>query len=54
MEPCLGMHVHTRHVIPLLMDENILHRIAKFIYSRTYNPFELAQHWAAIRMLYGC
>ena len=39
MEQCLAIQVHTRHIMPLLMDENIFYRLAKFIYSRTYNPF---------------
>ena len=38
MEQCLAIQVLTRHVMPLLMDENIFYRLAKFIYSRTYNP----------------
>ena len=36
------------------MDENIFYRLAKFIYSRTYNPFKLSEHYATLPMLYGC
>ena len=54
MEQCLAIQVHTRHVMPLLMDENIFYRLAKFKYSRTYNPFKLAEHYATLPMLYGC
>ena len=54
MEQCLAIQVHTRHVMPLLMDENIFYRLAKFIYSRTYNPFKLSEHYATLPMLYGC
>ena len=42
------------HVMPLLMDENIFYRLAKFMYSRTYNPFKLSEHDATVPMLYGC
>ena len=54
MEQCLAIQVHTRHVMPLLMDENIFYRLAKFIYSGTYNPFKLSEHYATLPMLYGC
>ena len=54
MEQCLAIQVHTRHVMPLLMDENIFYRLAKFIYSRTYNPFDLSEHYATHPMRYGC
>ena len=40
--------------LTLLMDEKIFHRLAKFMYSRTYNPFKLAEHYATVPMLYGC
>ena len=51
MEQCLAIQAHTRHAMPLLMDGNIF---AKFMYSRTYNPFKLAENYATLRMLYGC
>ena len=54
MEQCLAIQVHTRHVMPLLMDENIFYRLAKFIQSRTYNPFKLSEHYATLPMRYGC
>ena len=54
MEQCLAMQVHTRHVMPLRMDENTFYKLAKFQYSRTYNPFKLAEHYAIVPMLYGC
>ena len=54
MEQCLAVHVHTRHVMPLPMDENIFYRLAKFMYSRTYNPFKSLEHYATLPMLYGC
>ena len=52
MERCLALQVHTSHVMPILMDDNILCRLAKFVYSRTYNPFKLAEHYAIVPMLY--
>ena len=54
MEQCLAIQLHTRHVMPLWMDENIFCRLAKFMYNRTYNPFKLAEHYATLPMLYGC
>ena len=54
MEQCLAIQVHTRHVMPLLMDDNTFYRFAKFMYSRTYNLLELAEHYATLPMLYGC
>ena len=54
MESCLAIQVHTRHVMPLLMDENVFYRLASFTYTRTYNPFKLAEHYATLLMLYGC
>ena len=39
--------------MPLVMDENIFYRLAKFMYNRTYNPFKLAEHYATLPMLYG-
>ena len=54
MEQCLATQVPTRHVLPVLMDENIFYRLAKFMYSRTYIPFKLAEHYATLPMLYGC
>ena len=54
MEQCLAIQVHTRDVMPLLMDENIFYRLAKSIYSRTYNPFKLSEHYATLPMPYGC
>ena len=54
IQQCLAIQVHTRQVMPLLMDENIFYRLAKFMYSRTYNPFKLAEHYATLPMLYGC
>ena len=53
MEQCLAIEVHTRHVMPLLMDDNIFYRVAKFVCNRTYNPFKLAEHYATLPMLYG-
>ena len=53
MEQCLAIQVHTCHVMPLLMDENIFYRLAKFMYSRTYSPFKLAEHSATLPILYG-
>ena len=54
MEQCLAIQVHTRHGMPLLMDENIFYTLAKFMYSRTYNPLKLAEHYATLPMLYDC
>ena len=54
MEQCLAIQVHTRHVMPLLMDENIFYNFAKFTYSHTYNPFKLSEQYATLPMLYGC
>ena len=53
-EQCLAIQVHKRHVMPLLMDENIFYRLAKFMYSRTYNPFKLSEHYPTLPMLYDC
>ena len=36
------------------VDKAIFYRLAKFMYSRTYNPFKLSQHYATLPMLYGC
>ena len=54
MEQCLAIHVQTPHVMPLLMDQKIFYRLARFIYSRTYNPFNLSEHYATLPLLYGC
>ena len=54
LEQCLAIQVHKRYVMPLLMDENIFYRLATFMYSRTYNPFKLAEQYATLPMLYGC
>ena len=54
MEWCQAMQVHTRQVLPLLMHENVFYKLAKFMYSRTYNQFKLAEHCATAPMLYGC
>ena len=47
------MQVHTHQVMTLLMDANIFHRLAKFLYNRTYTSFKLAEHYATVPMLYG-
>ena len=54
MERCMAMQVHTCRVMPLLVDENILYKLAKFLYTRTYNLFKVFEHYATVPMLYGC
>ena len=37
MGQCLVMQIHTCHVMPLMMDENIFYRLANLVYSRIYS-----------------
>ena len=53
LELVMDVRQHTQQVLPMLVDENIYYRVAKWMYSSTYQTVAIQEKMVNIPLMYG-